>query len=233
MALCPTPEDATLEPTTRLTFDRAAVKPQWDHPFLGLRRLDGSAALTRDELESLGYHYYLRFLPLFRKQPEGSLPDGVFVEFTTRMKHVLGQANLFENRVRLNERYFAREPALLPYTLFHELIHLWLYNCFLDPGHTERFYRKMDTFRATGLPMDHGVYIHQRPHPDGKYVSLCPNCNNRWHAQRPQKRVMFCGYCFDREGVRYYPRPVKGSLKGIIGIEVRRGTSPAATDPLG
>ncbi len=52
-------------------------------------------------------------------------------------------AHLFESKITLNSRYFIKDPRLLPYTLFHELVHLWLYDCFLDPGHTWRFYDKM------------------------------------------------------------------------------------------
>jgi hypothetical protein len=36
---------------------------------------------------------------------------------------------------------------------------------------------------------------------------------------RPRK-IMMCGYCFERENIQYYPHLIKGSLKGAIGLEV-------------
>ncbi|MBM4250927.1 MAG: DUF45 domain-containing protein [Deltaproteobacteria bacterium] len=157
-----------------------------------------------EQLRMLAYTYYENFLPHFRQQPEGSLIEPVTIEFSSRMKQKLGLAFLFEHKIRLNLPYFRSDPSLLPYTLFHELTHLWLYDCMLDPGHTRRFYKKMRDFEATGLAIDPDVHIHTRVAAEGKFVYSCPNCKNRWYLRDQLKYSIYCGHCFDREGIEYF-----------------------------
>jgi predicted SprT family Zn-dependent metalloprotease len=189
-------------------FDSLLVKPQWSHPLLDFKHT-GRTEIAKAELRTFAYDYYLRFLPFFRHQPEGSIEPGVEIEFTRRMRQKLGLAYLFEHKIRLNEAYFAKDPSLLPYTLFHEMTHLWLYDCLLDPGHTRRFYNKMAQFEETGLPVDPDVHIHTRVAPEGKYVYSCPNCKNRWYLRERLKYVIYCGHCFDKEGVEYFAKRLK------------------------
>jgi predicted SprT family Zn-dependent metalloprotease len=181
--------------------------------------------LSKDELIALAYDYYLRFLPYFRGQPEGSICLGIEIEFTQRMRQKLGLAYLFEHKIRLNQAYFAEDPSLLPYTLFHEMTHLWLYDCLLDPGHTRRFYNKMDEFESTGLPIDPDVHIHSRVAPEGKYVYSCPNCKNRWYLRDRLRYSIYCGHCFDREGVEYYAKRLKTTLRPELAAEPDEGTA--------
>lgn len=184
------------------------VKPQWFHPLLASSAKERQG-LTKKNLEAFAYDYYLRFLPLFRNQPEGSIESGAVIEFTRRMRQKLGLAYLFEQKIKLNQTYFAQDPTLLPYTLFHEMIHLWLYDCLLDPGHTRRFYNKIAEFEHTGLPIDQDVHIHTRVAPEGKYVYICPNCNNRWYLRDRLRYSIYCGHCFDKFGVEYYAKHLK------------------------
>lgn len=184
-------------------FDPKDIKPQWYHPLLR----DISHVLSKQELQSFSYEYYLKFLPFFRNQPEGSLAVGVSIEFTKKMKQKLGLAFLFEHKIKLNQNYFATDPALLPYTLFHEMTHLWLYNCLLDPGHTRRFYSKMKEFEQTGLPLDPDVHIHRRIAPEAKHVYSCPNCDNRWFMREKPRRKTYCGHCYDKNGLEYFVQP--------------------------
>ena len=167
------------------------------------------APLSKDELRNLAYDCYYKFLPHFKNQPEGSITGPVTIEFTNRMRQKLGLAYLFEHKIRLNQAYFANDPALLPYTLFHEMTHLWLYDCLLDPGHTRRFYRKMAEFESTGLPIDPDVHIHTRVATEGKFVYSCPNCKNRWYLRDRLTYLIYCGHCFDREGVEYFAEGLK------------------------
>lgn len=187
------------------SVDLRRIKPQWYHPIFDAFA-PGISELTRSDLEALAYHFYLKFLPLFRNQAEGSMVPGLAIEFTRKMKQKLGLAFLFEHKVRLNETYFASDPTLLPYTLFHEMIHIWLYNCGFDPGHTRRFYQKMQTFNGTGLPIDPTVHIHSRIAPEAQFVYSCPNCANRWYMRDPLKHRIYCGLCYDKEGVEYYAK---------------------------
>lgn len=180
----------------------------WQHPLLTMGRAQRKP-LPVAELQAFAYDFYLRFLPFFRDQPEGSIEPGVEIEFTSRMRQKLGLAYLFEHKIRLNLTYFAKDPSLLPYTLFHEMTHLWLYDCLFDPGHTRRFYNKMGQFELTGLPVDPDVHIHTRVAPEGKYVYSCPNCKNRWYLRDRLRYSIYCGHCFDLEGVEYYAKRLK------------------------
>lgn len=185
------------------------VRMPWQHPLLtpakGRRK-----PIEREELLAFAYEYYERFLPFFTDQREGSInAPAVEIELTARMRQKLGLAYLFEHKIRLNESYFAKDPSLLPYTLFHEMTHLWLYDSQLDPGHTQRFYNKMAEFEMTGLPVDPDVHIHTRIAPEGKYVYSCPNCKNRWYLRDRLSYSIYCGHCYDREGVEYYAKRQK------------------------
>jgi predicted SprT family Zn-dependent metalloprotease len=123
----------------------------------------------------------------------------------------LGLAFLFEGKIRLNLTYFISDPSLLPYTLFHEMTHMWLYDCLLDPGHTQRFYNKMREFEATGLPIDPDVHIHTRVAAEGKFVYSCPNCKNRWYLRDQLKYSGYCGHCFEKDGIEYFTMRLRPS----------------------
>jgi predicted SprT family Zn-dependent metalloprotease len=183
------------------------VKPQWFHPLL--EKIPGGPQIDRASLEAFAYDYYVRFMPFFRGQPEGSLLPGVQIEFNGRMKQKLGLAYLFERRIKLNLTYFTKDPRLLPYTLFHELTHIWLYDCLLDPGHTRRFYAKMNEFKATGLPVDQDVHIHRKLAPEAKYIYSCPNCENRWYVREKLRHAIYCGHCFEKTGREYFAQPLE------------------------
>ena len=173
-------------------------------------RVTPAKVLSLPELTSLAFDYYKQFLPFFRQQPEGSLQDGIDIEFTARMRQKVGLAYLFEHKIRLNQAYFASDSGLMPYTLFHEMTHLWLYDCLLDPGHTRRFYKKMAEFSATGYPIDADVHIHTRIAAEGKFVYSCPNCNNRWYLRDCLGYAIYCGPCFDHNGIEYFAKPLSG-----------------------
>lgn len=189
---------------------------RWSNPQLEKPQARKQRPMSKEELVALAYDYYLRFLPFFENQVEGSIEAGVEIEFTQRMRQKLGLAYLFEHKIRLNQAYFAKDPALLPYTLFHEMTHLWLYDCLLDPGHTRRFYNKMQEFEATGLPIDPDVHIHVRVAPEGKYVYSCPNCKNRWYLRDRLNYSIYCGHCFDKEGVEYYAKRLKTAQRPAL-----------------
>ncbi len=176
-------------------------RPEWDHPYLHTRQ-----ELSRQQLEAFAYHYFLKFLMFFRDQPEGSIRPGLEIKYSAKMKHKLGLADLFNHNIRLNYNYFRKDPALLPYTLFHEMIHIWLYNCDLDPGHTRRFYFKMKFFEATKLPIDQKVHIHKRVASEAKFVFTCPNCKNKWFTNSPKEdKRLYCGFCYEQSKEKYYP----------------------------
>lgn len=179
------------------------IKPQWSHPYLVAE--SNQIKLNKAELQAYAYDFYLRFLPFFKNQPEGSLGSGVVIEFTQRMRHKLGLANLFARSIKLNQRYFSTDPKLLPYTLFHELTHLFLYDCYFDPGHTRRFYLKMKDFERTGLPIDKQVHIHRRIANESRYVYVCPGCDHRWYVNERAHKRLSCGHCWEHKEKTEFP----------------------------
>jgi predicted SprT family Zn-dependent metalloprotease len=219
--LSPTQQAMPAPQRQSASYSPEFVRPQWFHPLLNYAK-QKRQPLTRDELQAFAYDYYLRFLPFFKNQTEGSINAGVEIEFTGRMRQKLGLAYLFEHKIRLNQAYFASDPSLLPYTLFHEMTHLWLYDCLLDPGHTRRFYNKMAEFELTGLPIDPDVHIHSRVAPEGKFIYSCPNCKNRWYLRDRLRYSIYCGHCYDKEGIEYYAKRLRTTT--------RPDASPAASD---
>lgn len=173
--------------------------------------------LSSEELTALAESYLEMFLPFFTNQAEGSINPDITLQLSGKMKQKLGLAFLFEHKIRLNLSYFRKDPSLLPYTLFHEMTHIWLYDCMLDPGHTQRFYNKMAEFQATGLAIDPDVHVHRRIAPEGKFVYICPNCSNRWFMRERLKYSIYCGHCFDREGVEYIARRQRSSKPASSG----------------
>lgn len=129
--------------------------------------------------------------------------ESVKVEISSRMKARIGLAMLFENRIRLNESYFAANPHYMPYTLFHELTHLWLYHQGFDPGHTKRFYLKMQEFCTTGYLVDPEVYVHSRLAAECRYVYTCAKCQNHWHLRDEISYDIFCGLCWRKHRTKF------------------------------
>ncbi len=176
------------------TWNAENLRPQWSHPFL-LRNFSVNQELSLEHLQSFAYAYYLKFLPYFQNQAEGDLKGSVNIEFSHRLKRKLGTADLHDRIITLNQNYFSNTPHLLPYTMFHEIIHIWLYDCDIDPGHTKRFYKKMAEFSETGLPLDTKVHIHIRAIAEGGLMYRCPSCNYKWFTSKKLGKNTVCDSC--------------------------------------
>lgn len=197
--------NAALHLNWSLARDQSTAKNKWLLPIVS-NSVRTSQQLSEEQLTALAETYLEMFLPFFIGQPEGSINPQVLLRFSPKMKQKLGLAYLFEHKIRLNLSYFQNDPSLLPYTLFHEMTHIWLYDCLLDPGHTQRFYNKMGEFQITGLSIDPDVHVHRRIAPEGKFVYICPNCSNRWYMRERLKHSIYCGHCYDREGVEFFAK---------------------------
>jgi predicted SprT family Zn-dependent metalloprotease len=158
----------------------------------------------REDIELLASYFFETFLPIFQDQPEGTIQSGTIIEISRRMTSKIGLALLFENKIRLSESYFLEHPHYLPYTIFHEMTHLWLYHGGHDPGHTRRFYRKMLEFESTGYLVDPEVHIHTRLAAEAKYIYSCLNCGNRWHLRDTLEEEIFCGLCWRHERQQHF-----------------------------
>jgi predicted SprT family Zn-dependent metalloprotease len=155
-------------------------------------------------LQEFAEESFERLLPFFLHQKEGSIVPNIKVELSKKMEQKIGLSYLFERVIRLNLKHFSNNPSHLPYTLFHEMTHVWLYDCDLDPNHTWRFYRKMEEFSICGLPVDPAVHIHTRVAAEAKCVYSCPNCENRWYLRSKLRYPIYCGPCYDANGVEHY-----------------------------
>jgi predicted SprT family Zn-dependent metalloprotease len=86
----------------------------------------------------------------------------VTLNLSPRMGNTLGMCYPERRRIALNEDYFLREPRYLPYTLHHEMVHLFLWDAGRDWGHTREFYALMEEFPADLYPADPNVHVHAR-----------------------------------------------------------------------
>jgi predicted SprT family Zn-dependent metalloprotease len=173
----------------------------------------------KEDLELLADYFFDLFLPRFSSQDDRGrnvgLKLGTVIEFSSRMKNKVGLAVLFENKIRLSLHYFLANPQFLPYTIFHEMTHLWLYHLGFDPGHTRRFYQKMLEFDETGYLIDPEVHVHTRLAAEGRYVYICKNCENRWHLREQLSHNIYCALCFKKSGVEHYASLSDGHVPSV------------------
>jgi predicted SprT family Zn-dependent metalloprotease len=120
---------------------------------------------------------YLEFAPaLLAKRTEREkfeFPDCLRrVEFALsgRMERALGLCYPTKRLIKINSSYFASRLVFLPYTVFHELIHLFLYDLNHPWGHTAEFYALMECFPLEKYMKDPNVHIHEKQEERGKKV---------------------------------------------------------------
>ena len=86
----------------------------------------------------------------------------VVLDLSSRMGNTLGMCYPERRRIALNEEYFLRDPRYLPFTLHHEMVHMFLWDAGRDWGHTREFYALMEEFPAERYPVDPNVHVHAR-----------------------------------------------------------------------
>ncbi len=173
---------------------------------------------TADLIEALEWYYDL-FRDHFINQQEGSLKEDIDFEISRKMRKKIGLCFLFERKIRFNFNHFVEYPESLPYSLFHELTHMWLYDCDLDPNHTWRFYEKMSEYEHLGLPVDEHVHIHSKLATEARCIYRCPNCENRWFVHKELDHYIFCGLCYDQEGKEYFAELYQKPERSIEGAK--------------
>jgi|GEM_PF-4010316 len=92
----------------------------------------------------------------------------VGLELSPRMERALGMCYPEKRRIALNGPYFIRNPDYLAYTLYHEMVHMFLYDAGRPWGHTREFYALMEEFPRTQHKIDPNVHIHMRSARAGK-----------------------------------------------------------------
>ena len=173
------------------TFRRAAMEtPMKEESRLKTLALNNYLGKVFDDLKLRFHHTPIKSIQSVE----------VSLEFTRKLGRKLGLTFLFDRKIYLNFNYFQRFPERLPYTLFHEMTHLWLYDSFYDPNHTARFYQKMHEFHGTKYPVDKEVKNPRFFAKEAEYIYQCPQCANRWHLHETLTYSMYCGPCYDRLG---------------------------------
>jgi predicted SprT family Zn-dependent metalloprotease len=158
----------------------------------------------KSKLNQLGLQLLPELLPFFTQTAEGSLEASkVRLQFTPKLKRSLGISFIFDHLIQLNIEYFKEFPQRLAHTLFHELTHLWLYDCNHDPGHTERFFIKMADFNGTGYPFDHEMTTLSRSVKEAPFIYRCSRCSRRWYLHQVSSYSIYCGQCYDHLNIQY------------------------------
>ena len=92
----------------------------------------------------------------------------VGLDLSERMQRALGMCYPERRRIALNEPYFLNNPRYLAYTVYHEMVHMFLYDAGRPWGHTREFYALMEEFPSEKYPPDPNVHIHGRQARAGK-----------------------------------------------------------------
>ena len=118
------------------------------------------------------YMRFIEFAPILLKhlryEELKSRPDclrNVSLQLSVRQVRAVGMCYPEKRKIVLNQNYFLKNPQYLPYTLYHELVHLFLFDAGRPWGHTKEFYLLMEDFPVHKHPLDPNVHIHeQRAH---------------------------------------------------------------------
>lgn len=126
------------------------------------------------ELQNRAQMHFFEFAPLLLREIKFEQRDfrdsalkNVFLEFSERLESCMGLCYPELRKIKLNLNYFAKRPELMAYTLYHEMVHQYLFDLQLPWGHTQDFYFLMELFPSR-YQVDKGVHIHMRQAIAGK-----------------------------------------------------------------
>jgi predicted SprT family Zn-dependent metalloprotease len=125
------------------------------------------------------------------------LADNVVIEFSKRLRSVLGRTRVDARRVRLNPLLVSASEKILEEVLCHELAHIAVYERFgasVKPHGLEWVTLVQQAGYEPRLRIrvaDASPSINQR-----RFEHLCPVCQTVRYAKRPMMRWR-CGSCVD------------------------------------
>lgn len=130
--------------------------------------------------------YFFEFAPiLLRETPSDceifrkTALRNVSVEFSERLGDALGICYPEDRVIRLSASYFSRYARLLPYTLYHEMVHQFLFDIKRPWSHNEQFYYLMELF-PRAYEVDRNVHIHMRSAEKGRRI---------WEKKENERRL--------------------------------------------
>ena len=134
-----------------------------------------------------------------------------------RLRSTGGRVHCSRRVLELNGFRLQELPETRAETVFHELIHLWLYAQGLPSGHTALFKQKMAERGHTsihyGVPGDPKGMRHAYPGSDRRVIYRCPACDQRYERRLKYRKAMLCGRCL-REGRGKQRILIEGEIAG-------------------
>lgn len=130
----------------------------------------------------------------------GTCPP-VKITVNPRLRATAGLVLTDQRIIELNGHRLRELPAVRIETVFHEMIHLWLYCQGLPAGHTEAFRAKMRErgHRSVryGVEGDPKGPRHAYPGSDRRVLYRCPECGLEWERRRRYGRPAYCRVCYE------------------------------------
>lgn len=119
------------------------------------------------ELTNKTYLLFFEFAPILLSETpfeknylQAAALKNIKVEFSGKLGRSLGICYPERRRIALNEKYFLKKPSYIGYTLFHEMVHQYLFDIQKPWHHTKEFYRLMEKFPRK-YPVDPNVHVHK------------------------------------------------------------------------
>lgn len=145
---------------------------------------------------------YADFDRLDAEHFEGRCPP-VKMTINHRLKSTGGRIDTKRRLLELNWYRLSELPETRIETVFHELVHLWLYALGLPCGHTPLFRAKMA--ERGHISIHYGVAgdpkgpRHAYPGSDRRVIYRCPACGHEYRRRQRFSRPMLCGVCLRRD----------------------------------
>jgi predicted SprT family Zn-dependent metalloprotease len=129
----------------------------------------------------------------------GDVCPPVKITVNARLRSVAGRIFPAQRLIELNPHRLRQLPESRPETVFHELIHLWLYTQGLPSGHGPAFRAKMaergHDHSRYGHEGDVNHLRHAYPGSSRRVVYRCPGCQTEFQVRRRYGRPMLCRRC--------------------------------------
>lgn len=130
----------------------------------------------------------------------GNLCPPVKLVMNARLRSTAARIDTMRRVLELNPGRLAAYPETRLETIFHEMIHLWLYAQGLPSGHTARFRAKMrergHISIGYGRAGDPKGPRHAYAGSERRVVYRCPKCGHEVRRQRRFAEPMACGRCY-------------------------------------
>ena len=148
---------------------------------------------------------YADYATLNTQHFDGSCPP-VKIQLNQRLLSTGGRIDARLRVMELNTWRLRELPETAVETVFHEMIHLWLYAQGQLSGHTPQFKQKMaergHTSIRYGIAGDPKGPRHAYPGSDRRVLYRCLHCGEEYLRRQQFRQAMLCGVCW-RKGERH------------------------------